>query len=686
MFLLIVVFALNSAFHAWRHGWLVVNKLSIISLLFSVFYTFFSLYNPKFPSSLFLLLLRPHKAFDKKMTAPRTIINKLGMISDKCHQAAWQLKDPSNLAVTRILFGFLMAVDIHFERGFAEVDHRFGGFTQCHFPLFDFVKPLTFQWMCLVYLLMWLGACGIMVGYNFKLSCLSFVIPYWYILILDKTSWNNHSYLYGLLSILLLFSSANHYCSIDAWINPDIRNKPVLNWNYLLVKFQIFLLYFYAGVKKMDPEWLGGYSMKNLGSHWVFTPFKIFLTEETIEYYMVHIGGFVLDLTVGVWLLWPKSRPLALFFATSFHMMNAQLFTIGMFPYVCLATLPVFCDDDWPKRWIAKCRGLLRRCLPDATKIATTTTRENGGKYSAFKITLMGLYVVTQLVLPWSHSVTQGYNNWTNGLYGYSWDMMVHAWETMHVVVTVKDKTTGRLNYLDTEVFVRNDKWVGHADMVYQYAHCVKDRLEAVNMTDVAIYVDVWRSLNGRFQQRLIDPRVNLLEAEWSPFRPTPWLMPLLTELSAWRQKLTQLERTVFNWSDSSRVAFVADFPGLSMDNYVPEGVTNATIQVLEGQVELSIENGTRSYLLNANDTASLPSRVMHKITTTSTVPACYMYTFIGPATASESGNARRNNAKKETSHRDVSLMTPFAKSLALVGQSILNLVFGIPLVMHNSK
>ena len=62
--------------------------------------------------------------------------------------------------------------------------------------------------------------------------------------------------------------------SIDAWINPLIRNKPVPNWNYILVKFQIFLLYFYAGIKKMDPEWLGGYSMKNLGTHRVFTPFK----------------------------------------------------------------------------------------------------------------------------------------------------------------------------------------------------------------------------------------------------------------------------------------------------------------------------------------------------------------------------------------------------------------------------
>jgi hypothetical protein len=121
------------------------------------------------------------------------------------------------------------------------------------------------------------------------------------------------------------------------------------------------------------------------------------------------------------------------------------------------------------------------------------------------------------------------------------------------------------------------------------------------------------------------------------------------------------------------------------MDNYVPAGVTNATIQVLEGQVELSIENGTRSYL-NVNDTASLPSSVMHRITTTSNIPACYMYTFVGPSSDSPSANASSRNAKtpQSTTHEDVSLMTPFAKSLALVGQSLLNLVFGIPLVMHN--
>lgn len=74
-----------------------------------------------------------------------------------------------------------------------------------------------------------------MVGYNFKLSCLSFIIPYWYILILDKTSWNNHSYLYGLLSILLLFSSANHYWYTNV-LSIDIGIVLKTNLNHFIVR------------------------------------------------------------------------------------------------------------------------------------------------------------------------------------------------------------------------------------------------------------------------------------------------------------------------------------------------------------------------------------------------------------------------------------------------------------------
>ena len=58
---------------------------------------------------------------------------------------------------------------------------------------------------------------------------------------------------------------------------------------------------------------------------------------------------------------------------------------------------------------------------------------------------------------------------------------------------------------------------------------------------------------------RMFDPRVNLVSAPWSPFHPTPWLMPLLTELSDWRTKLKEIEDQL---ADELDVTFVADFPG----------------------------------------------------------------------------------------------------------------------------
>lgn len=55
------------------------------------------------------------------------------------------------------------------------------------------------------------GAVGIMLGCFYRLSCLMFISTYWYIFFLDKTAWNNHSYLYGLIGFQLTFMDANRY-------------------------------------------------------------------------------------------------------------------------------------------------------------------------------------------------------------------------------------------------------------------------------------------------------------------------------------------------------------------------------------------------------------------------------------------------------------------------------------------
>lgn len=56
-----------------------------------------------------------------------------------------------------------------------------------------------------------IGAVGIMLGCFYRLSCLMFISTYWYIFFLDKTAWNNHSYLYGLIGFQLTFMDANRY-------------------------------------------------------------------------------------------------------------------------------------------------------------------------------------------------------------------------------------------------------------------------------------------------------------------------------------------------------------------------------------------------------------------------------------------------------------------------------------------
>lgn len=79
---------------------------------------------------------------------------------------------------------------------------------------------------------------------------------------------------------------------------------------------------------------------------------------------------------------------------------------------------------------------------------------------------------------------------------------------------------------------------------------------------NISIYIDVWCSLNKRFQQRMYNPNYDLLKANWSPFKKVEWLMPLLSEYNNFRRTMHDITEEVYSWSNQSDVLFVADFPG----------------------------------------------------------------------------------------------------------------------------
>lgn len=97
-----------------------------------------------------------------------------------------------------------------------------------------------------------------------------------------------------------------------------------------------------------------------------------------------------------------------------------------------------------------------------------------------------------------------------------------------------------------------------------QYAQCIKGKLKDHGYDDVELRFDIWRSMNGRFNQRQIDPRIDLLspDTKWSVFEETTWLLPLLTNLSDWRTRMMQIENDLASKDQNVLITFVADFPG----------------------------------------------------------------------------------------------------------------------------
>lgn len=113
--------------------------------------------------------------------------------------------------------------------------------------------------------------------------------------------------------------------------------------------------------------------------------------------------------------------------------------------------MPVFSAPDWPtKLWsklvkVEEYPNLDYKCENDDRESAKKTRREK------VIVALVVTYLSLQVTLPHSHWLTKGYNTWTNGLYGYSWDMMVHNWRHIHTRVTVVDKSSRKF-YLNPEV------------------------------------------------------------------------------------------------------------------------------------------------------------------------------------------------------------------------------------------
>lgn len=421
--------------------------------------------------------------------------------------------DGASLAAFRILFGCLMC--------WSTVRYLMSGKVAAYYvdPAFHF-KYYGFEWvhalpepaLIALFVAMAVLAAMIAVGLWFRLCAALFCVAFTYVFLLEQARYLNHHYLICLVSGLLIFTPAHRLWSLDArkrdW-SPWIPGWPV--W---LLRAQIGLVYFYAGVAKINRDWLHGEPMRDWladrADMAVLGP--LFTSEWTAM--TASYGALLLDLCIAPLLLWRRTRLWAFGAAVAFHLANALLFQIGVFPWMMIAATTLFFAPDWPRRVL----GLPAAGEPPASPPrARVSTRA-----------LVAGYLLVQVLLPVRHFLYPGYVSWTEEGHMFAWHMKLRG-KSSRLMLIARDPADGRLWRIDPQDELTDwqlQKMSGRPDMILQYVHHVAARLEGSEGTAIEVRADATSSLNSRPAQRLIDPDVDLARQRRS-LAPQPWILPL---------------------------------------------------------------------------------------------------------------------------------------------------------------
>jgi vitamin K-dependent gamma-carboxylase len=405
-----------------------------------------------------------------------------------------------SLAALRIAFGALMfGATIRFwAYGWIEelyVAPRF------HFTYYGFswVHPWPSPMLHAHFALLAVAALFVALGLFHRASSAAFFVLFLYVELLDSTTYLNHYYAISLVALLLCFVPAANVMSLDA-LRAKRAGTPlpetVPHAAILLLRAQLAVIYFFAGVAKLNEDWLlHAEPMTTWLAARTDMPLLGPLLAQPWAPLAMSWAGAVFDLTIPIWLSLRRTRPLAFVTVVLFHVITWRLFPIGMFPWVMIGLTPIFFPPDWP----LTLRRSPRPAAPSTSPPLSHAT-----------LALMTLWLAVQCALPLRHLLYEGDVHFTEEGMRFSWQVMI-----------VERGGTASFRTIDAEGVAREvDPSVDltplqrrmmstQPDMILQYAHHLAEQRPGAR-----VYADVFVATNGGPSRRLVDPAVDLAREE----------------------------------------------------------------------------------------------------------------------------------------------------------------------------
>ena len=443
---------------------------------------------------------------------------------------------PAPLAVFRMIFGLLMLIALirFWTNGwiyslYIEPDFHFKYYG------FSWVKDLG-NYTYLLYSSCIIAVVGIILGYRYRLSIILFFLLITYSELIDKTTYLNHYYFTSCIAFLLCFLPAGHYFSIDA-IQKEKSINEIPSWMIDGIKLFLCIVYFYAGLAKINSDWLIEAQPLTL---WLTSKYDIPLIGELLKYRWVHYtaswSGMLYDVFIPFFLLYPKTRNIAFILVILFHIMTKIFFpTIGMFPYIMIFGATIFFDVQWHKNILDSLRKFGDKFNEKFNFIKLKLTKSKAVvlfKPKRYILPLFLVFFIIQILLPFRHLTYPGELLWNEEGYRFSWRVMLME-KKGYSTFKIKDSISQKTFYVDNTDFLtpfQERQMSFQPDFILEYAHYLGNHFEEQGHQNIQVFTESFVALNGRPSQRFIDPNTDLNQ-EIESFKHKTWVLALKDEI-----------------------------------------------------------------------------------------------------------------------------------------------------------
>lgn len=426
------------------------------------------------------------------------------------------------LIAFRIIFGLLMCFSLvrFWWHGWIEAVYITPKF---HFTYwgFDWVKTLGNPSMYLMFVVVIVAALCITIGLFYRIAAATFFFGFTYIELIDVSTYLNHYYFISLVAFIMIWLPAHRLYSLDVYFRLVNRKNYVPFWCIGIIRFQLAVVYFFAGLAKLNYDWL---VLAEPMRTWLPAKTHLpivgtYMYKEWVAYLFSWFGA-VYDLFIVFFLLNKKTRPYAYICVLAFHVATAIFFpSIGMFPYMMIALSIIFISSDYYK-------NIFTKILPKKNTIfLNESVSVYHFRFPKLVFAIGVTYVFFQLVIPLRFLAYPDHLFWTEEGYRFSWRVMLMEKVGNAIFRIKEDAKVFEVNNAQYLTPFQEKMMSTQPDMILKYTYYLAAEYKKNGLKNPEVYGEVYVTLNGVPSRLFIDSTVNLAQQPLS-WRHYSWVLP----------------------------------------------------------------------------------------------------------------------------------------------------------------